>query len=160
MTISLLETGGAARAFELINKTNQFNLNGRRLSESEFQAAMSRQGAVCLLVSYKDKYGLLGKISVVLGQVANSTLKINSWVLSCRAFSRHIEYQCLAHLFAAWDISEIEFDYQPTPRNEPVREFLRSLLGAQMSPPYQISRQDFMNNKPALHHQVNKADHV
>ena len=37
---------GDARAFELVNKTNQFNLNGKRLSESEFQTALNRPGAV------------------------------------------------------------------------------------------------------------------
>ena len=77
---------GDARAFELVNKTNQFNLNGKRLSESEFQTALNRPGAVSLVVSYQDKYGPLGKIAVALGEVAGSVLKLDTWVMSCRAF--------------------------------------------------------------------------
>lgn len=160
LTFSPIDAAGEARAFELINKTNQFNINGRRLSGAEFQAALSRPGAVSLLVSYKDKYGPLGKIAVVLGRVEFPVLKIDTCVMSCRAFSRFIEYKCLEHLFENWGVSEIELDYHPTARNEPVREFLLKLLGGEPNSPCSIRHQVFTARKPALFHKINEVSHV
>ena len=55
-----------ARPFELVNKTNQFNLNGKRFSESEWRRFSSDPATFVLSVSYKDKYGPLGTIAVML----------------------------------------------------------------------------------------------
>ena len=161
---------GAARAFELVNKTNQFNLNGRRLSEAEFEAALQRPGAVSLLVGYSDKYGPLGKIAVVLGQVEASlperVLRIDTWVMSCRAFSRYIEYKCLEHLFESLNVATIELDFAPTPRNGPLREFLAGLVDGEpavdgeRAVPVRIERETFMRRKPALAQKVNEVSYA
>jgi FkbH-like protein len=148
------------RAFELVNKTNQFNLNGRRLSEVEFQSALKKPGAVSLLVCYKDKYGPLGRIAVLLGEVDASVLKIDTWVMSCRAFSRHIEYRCLEYLFEHLHVSEIVFDFQPTDRNSALRDFLSKLIDADLTPSPGIRRDSFMDRKPALSHRINEASYV
>jgi FkbH-like protein len=151
---------GDARAFELVNKTNQFNLNGKRLSESEFQRALNRPGAVSLVVSYQDKYGPLGKIAVALGEVAGPVLKLDTWVMSCRAFSRHIEYRCLEYLFESLQISEVQLDFQPTERNGPTQEFLSKFVDAKLSSPVRIQRATFMERKPALAHKINEGSYV
>jgi len=151
---------GDARAFELVNKTNQFNLNGKRLTESEFQAALARPGAVSLVVSYQDKYGPLGKIAVVLGQVAGSVLKLDTWVMSCRAFSRHIEHRCLEYLFESFSITEVQLDFQPTTRNGPTQEFLSQFVDAELTSPVRIQRATFMERKPALAHKINEGSYV
>jgi len=160
LTLSSVPTAGEARAFELVNKTNQFNLNGRRLNDAEFQAALNRPGAVSLLVSYSDKYGPLGKIAVLLGQVESSALKIDTWVMSCRAFSRYIEHRCLEYLFETLDVSEIELDFRPTARNGPVREFLSQFMDTEPTQSLRIQREIFMSRKPALSHKINEASYV
>jgi FkbH-like protein len=151
---------GDARAFELVNKTNQFNLNGRRLSEGDFEAALKERGAVSLLVSYKDKYGPLGKIAVVLGKVDGPALRIATWVMSCRAFSRHIEYRCLEYFFSTLDIEEIVLDFQGTERNGPVRDFLAKLEVTESTTPVRIKRETFMRLKPALFHKLNEVSYA
>jgi FkbH-like protein len=170
LTLSLVTPAGAARAFELVNKTNQFSLNGRRLSETEFQAALQRPGAMSLLVGYSDKYGPLGKIAVVLGQVEaslpTSVLKIDAWVMSCRAFSRHIEYKCLEYLFESLNVAEIELDFQPTPRNGPLQAFLTQLTDSELlvdgepAAPLKIQRETFMRRKPRLWQKINEVSYV
>ena len=62
--------------------------------------------------------------------------------MSCRAFSRHIEYRCLEELFAKFDVEEIEFSYAQTDRNSPLTEFFTEILGADPSPHCTISRRD------------------
>jgi predicted enzyme involved in methoxymalonyl-ACP biosynthesis len=70
-------------------------------------------------------------------------LKIDAWVLSCRAFSRRIEYRSLEELFAKFGVEEIELDYLATERNSPLREFLAEILGGTPAPGCEISRQAF-----------------
>lgn len=154
LTLSGIPLNGEPRAVELVNKTNQFNLNGRRLDDGEFQTALNRPNAVSLLVSYDDKYGPLGKIAVLLGQVESSVLKIDTWVMSCRAFSRYIEHRCLEYLFESLDVAEIELEYRETARNGPVREFLSQFVDMESAGPIRIDRETFMNEKPKLSHKI------
>jgi FkbH-like protein len=80
------------RIVELVNKTNQFNLNGIRYTEAEWQQSLQNPDCFVAVVSYKYKFGPLGKIAVLLGQRTGERIRIDTWVMSCRAFSRRIEY--------------------------------------------------------------------
>jgi FkbH-like protein len=148
------------RAFELINKTNQFNLNGRRLTKSDFQAKVDAPNAFFLLVAYKDKYGPLGKIAVMVGSLEYQHLKLDTWVMSCRAFSRRIEHKCLEYIFDKLGVTKITFDFQPTERNAPLREFLSSILGNEPVRGCSLDRETFMTNKPMLHHAIKELIHA
>jgi len=141
-----------ARALELINKTNQFNLNGRRLSESGWVACLNDPSSFVATVSYKDKYGDLGRIAVLLGNARGKMIQVDSWAMSCRAFSRRIEHQCLKQLFERFDTEEIHFAFQRTPRNVPLQEFFSELLGAPPAGTACVSRQRFLENCPSLFH--------
>jgi FkbH-like protein len=143
-----------ARALELLNKTNQFNLNGRRIEEGEWRRQLSHPDAFLLVVSYRDKFGPLGKIAVVTGSLRPGSVNITSWVMSCRAFARRIEYQCLKLLFEWFGADELILDYESTPRNGPMAEFLSSLNAGVLSSPVQISRAGFENRCPPLFHTV------
>ena len=98
------------RAFELVNKTSQFNLNGRRFQPADWAADLARPGAWLAVVSYQDRFGALGKIAVLQGRVLDSQLHVDTWVMSCRAFSRRIEYTVLAELLRRYSSSEILLD--------------------------------------------------
>ena len=148
------------RAFELINKTNQFNLNGLRYTESEWSKFLADPSTFILTSSYKDKYGPLGKIAVLLGKTDGNKLKINSWVMSCRAFSRRIEHRTLQQLFEKYRPDEIVLDFQPTPRNGPLQDFLAKLTGAAVQPNMTISRAAFLEKLPPLFHQVEETKDV
>ncbi len=56
------------RVLELVNKTNQFNLNGRRYTEAEWQVLRRGPGAVLAAINYEDKFGPLGTIAVICGR--------------------------------------------------------------------------------------------
>ena len=111
------------RAFELINKTNQFNLNGRRMTEAEWIKRIQSPEDFLVTVSYRDKFGPLGRIAVLTGKGRAPTLHIQTWVMSCRAFSRRIEHQVLAQLISEWSPERIELDFLPTERNTPTQDF-------------------------------------
>jgi FkbH-like protein len=153
-------TNRNSRAFELVNKTNQFNLNGKRFSESEWQKLLNDPAAFVLAVSYKDKFGPLGRIAVIIGTSLGYKVAVNGWVMSCRAFSRRIEHQCLKYLFETLSADEIVFDYEPTPRNIPFQEFLADLLGKPAESKVILSRGQFAARVPPLFHRVEGAVHV
>ena len=146
-----------ARALELVNKTNQFNLNGRRYTDAEWQAFVRRPDTFLLITSYRDKYGPLGKIAVLAGQRRERTILLDVWVMSCRAFSRRIEHRCLEELFERFDHDEIVFDFQTTPKNGPLGEFLTGILGAPPEPGCRLSRDDFQAARRETFHRVLEA---
>lgn len=143
-----------ARALELINKTNQFNLNGRRFSESAWSSRLKNPETFLVTATYEDKFGPLGKIAVLLGRVESKTLFVDAWVMSCRAFSRRIEHQCLKYLFEKFKTDEIVFDFEATPRNSPLQEFFKQWLGDLPAHGFSISKASFFEKVPSISHHV------
>jgi FkbH-like protein len=133
------------RLLELINKTNQFNLNGLRVSESEWASWLADPTSLVIGVAYGDRYGALGTIAAVVGKMAEpGVLDIAHWVLSCRAFSRRIEEHTLRHLFSEYRCETIRLSYRETARNQPFRELLARLeLAAVPAGGLQIERGHF-----------------
>ena len=170
LTLSSQKQPLDSRSLELVNKTNQFNLNGRRFQEAEWQNWLNAPDAVFLAVSYRDKYGPLGKIAVIAGDLLNVNvngvnsdssrkrrLRIRTWVMSCRAFSRLIEYECIRWLFDKLDVEELEFDFLPTPRNTPMQNFLQQVRNAPAEPHCRLSRAQFLQSCPTSSHVVEES---
>jgi FkbH-like protein len=107
------------RAVQLINKTNQFNLNGRRVTEEEV-AAMLANGGRLFTATLNDRTGSHGEI---LSCLIDAGGVVRSLVMSCRVFQRRAE-----HAFFAWlggrDDAPTAVEFAGTPRNEPIRQFL------------------------------------
>ena len=143
-----------SRALELINKTNQFNLNGKRFSESDWIGYLNEPGAFLLTANYEDKYGPLGKVSVLIGRDNGSLLTVDGWAMSCRAFSRRIEYQILRYLFDVFRFEEIIFEYRKTDRNGPLQGFFARLLQRPPDSVVRISNRCFSQRAPSLYHRV------
>ena len=111
--------GDRTRAVQLINKTNQFNLNGRRVSDEEVDAILDAGGRLytCAL---EDRTGVHGEI---LSCLIDQRGLVRSLVMSCRVFQRRVE-----HAFFAWLGTQADppgaLDFARTPRNEPIVQFL------------------------------------
>ena len=146
------------RAFELLNKTNQFNLNGARLTESEWGSILADPDRIVLKTVYSDRYGPLGNIAVLVATVQNRKITADYWVMSCRAFSRRIEHCCLRFLLDRFGAEEIALRVRPTPRNGPLQEFLTALTGSEPSGDVVITRAMFERNCPPLYHSVREIE--
>jgi FkbH-like protein len=143
------------RVLELVNKTNQFNLNGTRFTQADWQKLVSGDGAVLAAVAYEDKFGPLGTIAAVAGRLDGAkTLAVETWVMSCRAFARRIEHQTLKVLFDTTGASEMKFHFTPTAKNGPLREFFATLLGEEPQAEFRLTRQQFEAKCPPLYHEV------
>lgn len=113
-------TGDHTRAVQLINKTNQFNANGRRWTEEEIAAVLSEGGRL-YGASLSDRSGDHGEVIACLISAGGS---IEAFVMSCRVFQRRAEAAFLASLVAR-GIAPSELRHATTERNEPFRQFLR-----------------------------------
>jgi FkbH-like protein len=142
------------RAFELINKTNQFNLNGKRYDEAAWSKFLKDSRTCLVTVSYEDKFGKLGRIAVLIGRLAEKKFVVESWVMSCRAFSRRIEFHCLQYIFEKFAAAEIAFELQATSRNGPLMEFFQQLADGPVEANPQLSRSSFLRKAPKMPHQV------
>jgi FkbH-like protein len=116
--------GDRVRAVQLINKTNQFNLNGRRVDDAEVAGILAAGGQL-YSASLTDRTGAHGEI---LACLVNADGVITSFVMSCRVFQRRVE-----HAFTAWLMARaarpVSVDWAATPRNEPFAVYLRAVLG-------------------------------
>lgn len=121
MILSLREVthGERARALQLINKTNQFNLNGRRFEADELEALLAG-GHRLFTGELADRTGSHGEVLVAL--VAPDGM-VESLVMSCRVLMRRAETAFLAALHQR-GIRLAGLRHQATEKNEPFRKFL------------------------------------
>jgi FkbH-like protein len=143
------------RGLELINKTNQFNLNGRRYSAGDWRAFLNDPGAWQMTVEYKDKFGPLGAVAAAAGR--GGPARVDCWVMSCRAFSRRIEHACLKVLFDRLGSASVVFAFESTPRNGPLKSFFAEFLGGEPSGPFEFSRSRFEATCPPLWHRIKES---
>ena len=116
----------APRIAQLINKSNQFNLTTRRRTEAAVLALIQQPDFRAFTVRLKDRFGDHGLISIVIGKIAGSVLKIDTWLMSCRVLKRQVEEAALnelARLAAAAGCTHLEGLFLATPKNEMVRDF-------------------------------------
>lgn len=106
------------RAIQLINKTNQFNSNGIRISVDEVQGVLNAGGKL-FTGSLKDKNGEHGEVLALLMDNNHNAM---SFVMSCRVFQRQVEFVFISVLLK--QIGTIKMIYKMTDRNEPFRLFL------------------------------------
>jgi FkbH-like protein len=142
------------RLLELVNKTNQFNLNGVRFTEAAWGAYLGDPDSFLISASYRDKYSPLGTIAVLAGRRRGGVPVVDVWVMSCRAFCRRIEYRCLEQLFGRLGTGEIAFDIRATAKNKPIREFLTTLTGTPPEPGLVLPLDTFTAQCPPLYHKI------
>ncbi len=119
-----------ARVAQLEQKTNQFNLTTRRYSEDAIRAYLAREDAVVLAFRLSDKFGDHGLTSTVIALPEGDSLKIDSWLMSCRVFSRTAEEFIMRELLSiaeARGLARLVGEYIPTAKNGVVAELFPRL---------------------------------
>ncbi|HZS56201.1 MAG TPA: HAD-IIIC family phosphatase [Bryobacteraceae bacterium] len=142
------------RVLELVNKTNQFNLNGGRYTAAEWGQISKWPGAFVLAISYADKFGPLGKIGVLAGREEGRALYVRTWVMSCRAFSRRIEHACISALFQRFGSENMFFEFKATSKNGPISDFLAQFSVGSRDGQVAIEKTAFETKCPKLYHQI------
>jgi FkbH-like protein len=108
------------RISQLTQKTNQFNLTTKRYSPADIANIMSANKVYSFSVS--DKFGEMGVVGVVI--VIDN--RIDTFLLSCRAFGRKIEDIMLTHIKNEINQGTIIAEYRETRKNIITKNFYPS----------------------------------
>jgi FkbH-like protein len=125
-----------ARAAQLTQKTNQFNLTTRRYTEQELRVLQTTSKAEVFIASVADKYGDNGKVFVsIVRRDALDTAELDTFLMSCRVAGRFIEDQILDQLvkeLRADGVSKLRVLFIPTRKNALARAFVERLRGGRL----------------------------
>jgi FkbH-like protein len=122
-----LEEKDRDRALQLTLRTNQFNLNGIRKTREDIQHAMQQEGTLNWIIDVKDRFGDYGIVGLLLARETQTTLIIDTFLLSCRVLGRNIEDFILAELEKYCVIKKLDIIlayFRSTPKNQPFLDFL------------------------------------
>jgi len=108
------------RITQLINKTNQFNLTTKRLTENEVRNAAEDENVITLAARLCDKFENAGIVTAMIAPVKDGEAVIELWVMSCRVFKRNLEFAIFDELIRECKrkgIKKIKASYLPTKKN-------------------------------------------
>lgn len=115
------------RIAQLFQRSNQFNLTTRRLSQAQCTAIMEETDSwQPVYAKLTDRLGDHGLISVVACEVHGTDLAIRDWLMSCRVLARTVEQFLMAYVFDCarrLGLRRVTGEYVPTPKNALVRDF-------------------------------------
>ena len=113
------------RSSQLISKTNQFKFNSKLFLPKELISKTS------FCIFYEDKYQNYGNIGVVIYKIIKKKhILIENWVLSCRVFSRRLEFFIIKYLLTKAkdnNCNYLSFKFEKTKKNVYLQEFLNAL---------------------------------
>jgi FkbH-like protein len=121
--------GNLSRIAQLIQRSNQFNLTTRRLSETECRKVMEHPAEhPAFTINLRDTFGDFGLINVVILAVRGETLEIDTFLMSCRVLQRGVEQLAMNRIFALageLGLARVRGRYLPTAKNAMVKDFYR-----------------------------------
>lgn len=128
-TLRPVSEANLARVVQLLGKTNQFNATTHRYTEAEVRALLSG-GAIALTASLSDRFGDQGLVAVLVAVPHGTTLRIDSFLMSCRVLGRGLEkgvWSELLRMASERGFTMLEAEYLFTPKNEIVAELFTTL---------------------------------
>jgi len=127
------------RMEELSRKTNQFNLNLKRLREVDLAFRVAAPNECLVSIRLSDRLSDSGDIGLVVGRLESGALTIEEVCISCRALGRNLEDAMIGHaisfILRRLPAERVCFQYREGPRNTPARQWLARLAGHGLESP-------------------------
>ncbi len=133
-SVAVLNEKNIERVYQLIHKTNQFNLTNLRHDEPTVRAMIKNPNTFCKTFTLSDKFGGHGLIGVLIARDCDkekSSIDIDTWLMSCRVLGRKMEEFMMDELVKtakANQVKTIVGYYNKSKKNELVQDLL-SLMG-------------------------------
>ena len=115
-----------ARAAQLLNKTNQFNLSLRRLDEKSFWEWAEEPYNTAYTFQVADRFGDFGLTGLASLSLAGTEARIVDFVMSCRVMGKRVEDALLGYTLAQARAAGADRIVAPPvdgPRNGPAKTF-------------------------------------
>lgn len=121
-----------ARAAQLSQKTNQFNLTTRRYTETDLRRMLSDGTHFVATFAVSDRFGDYGVVGLLIlrKEPDAAVASIDTLLMSCRVLGRNVERAFLCYLMTklpARGIAKLRAEYIRTARNDQVSQFYDSL---------------------------------
>ncbi len=116
-----------SRVAQLTQRTNQFNLTAIIRNDTEIEKLSKQRDFQILVVEAKDRFGDYGLVGVIIVELGKEVLQVDSFLLSCRALGRGVEYIMAAKLGEVATLNQLSYVdivYRETSKNKPAKEFL------------------------------------
>jgi FkbH-like protein len=164
VSIESINDFNSPRIAQLTQKTNQFNLTTKRLTESDLILFVKENGKIyCAKVA--DKFGDNGiTLAIFFKYLTKDHIEIDNYLLSCRVLGRNIEqaflYYMINHLFNT-GVKKFTAKFEATLKNKQVEEFYDN-FGFTLSSKeenikvYQLLLQDEFDIKYPIKIQINE----
>jgi FkbH-like protein len=126
LIIQTAKSGDIKRVAELINRTNQFNLDGSRTTVREVTRWHESPDHIILVGQSADRFGDMGTTCVAIAECNPTGMRILLFVLSCRVFGFGIEFGVMTHLIEIArqrGVHRVVGRYKATPQNAPCKDF-------------------------------------
>ncbi len=124
--VRAIDDADLPRVVQLLGKTNQFNVTTRRHTAQDVSAILDTSGSLGLTLRLSDKFGDHGLVSVVLAVPDDAqTLRVDTWLMSCRVISRTAEQFMLGVLLdraKQAGYQRMTGEFIPTPKNKLVAD--------------------------------------
>ena len=117
------------RCYELLQRTNQLNSSGRRLSLEEVTELYHSNEYECFLLSCEDRFGKYGIIGFSIVELKEVPI-ITDFVISCRVANKKVEHTYL--MFLAERYKKLSYEkmfmrYKKTVKNGPIFKVVKDL---------------------------------
>lgn len=124
--ISPLTKENIARAEQLTQKTNQFNLTTKRYSAAQLENFCAEGGRIYLM-SLDDKFDRHGIVAMAMIKPTNNAIwEIDNFLMSCRVIGRTVEKALLAHIITEirnMGATSLQGYFIATAKNQQVADF-------------------------------------
>lgn len=115
------------RCYELLTRTNQLNMTGRKYTQEEFAEILFRPDHRNLAFSCGDDFGEYGIVGFVQYRVEEDTLVFTEFALSCRVAGKYVESALFAHLLKTENAKSGKFTVIKTKKNILLRNTLQQI---------------------------------
>jgi len=125
LTISSPTDNNILRCYELLQRTNQLNSSGRRLSMEELRDIVGSPDYNCYVMESSDKFGSYGIVGFMIVKVSDTPC-ITDFVISCRVANKKIEPTLVNYLANKYG-GMIGFNFKKTKLNGPMKKVIDEL---------------------------------
>jgi len=117
-----------ARAAQMTQKTNQFNLTTKRYLEEDIEKFAKSQNSLIKFIQVEDKFGNHGITGLFIVNKYQDVWEIDSFLLSCRILGKNIEFAFMQNLIdeaKKQGIKKLKGIFIPSKKNIPAKNFLK-----------------------------------
>lgn len=139
------------RCYELLQRTNQLNSSGRRLSLEEVQRIVVSDKYDTYVLNSSDKFGDYGIVGFMIVEKQDGGAHITDFVISCRVANKKIEPSVVNHLSGKYG-GKLFFHYKKTSLNGPMFKTIEELkmLTSSENTEHVVYVHEYQNDYPKI----------